>query len=203
MHEFSLALHLIISSGHKCTQGFPDYNMLASKLLEDDGHSSTTVTLLIPAMNFTCNGTLAGFTFVGINRHVGRQDPKVQIWRESSSESGIYYKTGPEIAVNSSENGACGDGLPTVASRTYLCVLTRRFQVPIQPGDVLGLELPPAHDNDFDILFTRGGGPMNYIFYQSLHNSTIHLSENDSTIQQLPQIIFSLTSGNYCIAGNF
>ena len=136
-------------------------------------------------MNFTCNGTLAGFTFVGINRRDGDQDPKVQIWRENISEPYFYYKTGAEIALNSSDNGACDDGLPTIASRTYFCVLIKRFQVFLQPGDILGLELPPAHDNDFDVAFTRGGGPMNYIFYQKL-NFTVQLSENDSVVQQLP-----------------
>ena len=144
-------------------------------------------------MNFTCNGTLAGFTFVGINRRDGDQDPKVQIWRENSSEPGFYYRTGAEITVNSSDNGACDDGLPTIVSRTYFCVLAKRFQVILQPGDILGLELPPAHD-----VFTRGGGPMNYIFYQKL-NSTVQLSENNSMVQQLPQITFSLTSGYCCI----
>ena len=188
-------MHLIISSGRKCTQGFPNYNMLASKLLDGDGYSSATVTLLLPDMNFTCNGTLAGFTFVGINRHMGHQDPKVQIWRENSSEPGFYHRIGTEIAVNSSsDSGACEDGLPKIASQTYFCILTKQFQMPIQPGDILGLELPPAHDNDFDILFTRGGGPMNFIFYQKL-NTTVQLSENHSAIQQLPQISFSLTSG--------
>ena len=185
-------------SGHECTQGFPDRNTLASKLLEDDGHSNTTVTILIPDMNFTCNGTLAGFAFVGINRHDGDQDPKIQIWRKNSSEPGFYYKIGAEIAVNISENGACDDGLPTIANRMYFCVLKKQFQVLLQPGDILGLELPPAHDNDFDILFTRGEGPMNYLFHQKL-NSTVQLSENDSVVQQLPQISFSLTSGYCCM----
>ena len=188
---------MMILIGNECTQGFPDRNMLASELLEDDGHSSTTVTILIPDMNFTCNGTLAGFTLVGINRRDdGAQDPKVQIWRENFSEPGFYYRIGAEIAVNISENGACADGLPMIPHRTYFCVLTKQFQVLIQPGDILGLELPPAHDNDFDILFTRGGGPMNYIFHQRI-NSTVQLSENDSLVQQLPQISFSLTSGYY------
>ena len=58
-------------------------------------------------MNFTCNATIAAFTFAGINRQGGHQDPVVQIWRENSSqpETGttVYYKTGPVIAVNISE----------------------------------------------------------------------------------------------------
>ncbi len=173
--------------------------MLVSKLLEDAGHSSATTTILIPDMNFTCYAKLVGFTFAGINRqNGGRQDPKIQIWRKdniSEPGPGVYQKTGTEIAVNISKNGACADGLPTISSRTYFCVLVERFQVLIQPGDILGLELPPNDDDDFDIRFTMGGeGPTNYIFNRSL-TSNIQLSERDLEVQQLPQLTFSLTKG--------
>jgi hypothetical protein len=170
--------------------------MLISELLEDAGHSSAITTVLIPDMNFTCCAKLVGFTFVGINRrNRGRQDPKIQIWRKEISEPGIYHKTGTEIAVNVSANGACADGLPTISSRTYFCVLVERFQVLIQPGDILGFELPPNDDDDFDIRFTVGGeGPTNYIFNRSL-TSNAQLSERDLEAQQLPQLTFTLTKG--------
>ena len=168
--------------------------MLASDVLDDDGHSSKTVTILIPEMNFTCNGILSGFTFAGINRRKAHQDPIIQIWRENVSEPSVYYKIGTEIAVNTSDSGACADGLPRIAYRTYFCVLIKHFQVLIQPGDILGLELPPADDDDFDVLITRGVGPTNFIFYQRL-NSTAELTERDLEVRQLPQISFSLTSG--------
>ena len=146
-------------------------------------------------MNFTCCGKVAGFTFAGINRHEGEQDPKIQIWRESALEPGVYHRIGAVITVNNSENGACADGLPSVASRTYFCVLMERFQVSVQSGDILGLELPPASDDDFDILFTRGeGAPTNFVFHRSL-DSTVRLSERDLEDQRLPQISFSFTSG--------
>lgn len=169
--------------------------MLVSKLLQDVGHSSVTITILIPDMNFTCCAKLVGFTFGGINRRNRDQDPKIQMWRKDISEPGVYHKTGNEIAVDVSENGPCADGLPTISSRTYFCVLVERFQVLIQPGDVLGFELPSNDDDNFDIQFTRGGeGPTNYIFNRSL-TSNIQLSERDSEARQLPQLTFSLTKG--------
>ena len=171
--------------------------MIESTLLNDDGHSNVTITVLIPDMNFTCYGKVAGFTFAGINRRKsGKQDPKIQIWRENICEPGVYHRIGVVIAVNNSENGACADGLPFVASQTYFCVLIERFQVSVEPGDFLGLELPPASDDDFDILFTRGeGAPTNFIFHRSL-DSTVRLSERDLEDQRLPQISFSFTSGS-------
>ena len=86
--------------------------MLASYLHEDDGYSNTTVTILIPDMNFTCNGTLAGFTFAGINRQEGHQDLKIQIWRENVSKRDGYHKIGHAISVNISEEDiVCADSL--------------------------------------------------------------------------------------------
>ena len=170
--------------------------MLASELLENNGYSNSTVTVLIPDMNFTCSGTLAGFTFAGINRNEGHQDPQIQIWRE---KPGGYYELGHAIAVNiSKEDIVCADGLirPKAGSRILRCILNEDFQLAIQARDMLGLELPPMYDNDFDILFTRGRGPNNYVFHRSL-NSTVILSHRDEEIQQLPQITFSLTSGKY------
>ncbi len=130
----------------------------------------------------------------GINRNNGRQDPMIQIWRENISQPAVYYKTGPAIAVNISQtDGACDDGLPKIASKTFWCILKKEYQVLIQPGDILGFEMPPIEDDDFDILFTRGG-PMNYIF-QDIPNSTVELSNHQALKSQLPQITFSFTSG--------
>ena len=159
---------------------------------ESIAQNSSVVTVLIPDMNFTCCETLVAFTFVGINRQKGRQDPMIQIWRTNASHPGAYYKTGPSIPVNT-DNIVCADGLPDIAFRTYLCILNKDYQVSVQPGDALGLEIPNTNNDDFDILFTRGG-PTNYVFNKRL-NSTIKLSETTTTVPQLPQISFGLTSG--------
>ena len=173
--------------------------MLASYLHEDDGYSNTTVTILIPDMNFTCNGTLAGFTFAGINRREGHQDLKIQIWRENVSKRDGYHKIGHAISVNISEEDiVCADSLirPKKGSRIFWCILNENFRLSIQPRDILGLELPPTHDNDFDIFFTRGRGPNNFVFGQNLNSmNTVILSQRNHNIQQLPQVSFSLTSG--------
>ena len=178
-----------------CTlsRGFPHFPASLEK--DGGGNSKTAVTILIPDMRSTCNGTLAGFTFTGINRQKGHQDPIIQIWRESSSQPSIFYRTGPAIAVNISDiAGVCDDGLPKIASKTFWCILKKDFQVSIQPGDILGLELPPISHDDFDIIFIRGG-PTNYVFHQ-LNSSTVNLSSHDSVVQQTPQITFGLTSGS-------
>ena len=188
-------------SGWECTRGFPNQGMLASDILEveDDGYYNTTAIILIPDMNFTCDGIVVGFSFSGIDRLVvGEQDPMIQIWRRNISEPDVYHKIGHAIAVDiSSEDVVCADRIKIpMASRTYWCILNEGYQLSVQPGDILGLELPPMQDNDFDILFTRGRGPNNYVFRQYLNSTdSVTLSDNHEEIQQLPQITFSVTSG--------
>ena len=159
------------------------------------GDTTTVVTVLIPDMNFTCNGTLAGFTVAGRTPN-GQQNPRIQIWRENCSQPGVYYKTGPDVTLNGFV--VCADGALRIASRTFWCILDRNFQIVVQPGDILGLELAPTDDDGFEILFTSGG-PTNHVFHQRLDSTAVDLSSS-SAVQQLPQITFALTSGYWKLA---
>jgi hypothetical protein len=163
---------------------------------ESIAQASSAVTVLIPEMNFTCNQTILAFSFGGIDRRGGgQQDPMIQIWRENSSMPGNYYKITCPIPENNFDI-VCADGLTRInppTQRSFLCILNKEYQVSVEPGDILGLEIPPTNDDDFDILFTRGG-PINYIFNARL-NPTVDLSENSATVAQLPQISFGFTSG--------
>ena len=183
--------------GSDCFRGFPE---IPVGKVRGYGVNGTTVTLLIPEMNFTCDETLlAGFTFTGKDQRKGEeQDPRIQIWRENDRQPGIYYRTGSAISIHlPGENSKylCDDGaikLKTV-SRTHWCILREEFQITIQSGDILGLEVPPPSDDDFELFFTSGG-PTNHVFHRPL-NSTVNLSNHDEEVQQIPQITFSLTSG--------
>ena len=153
------------------------------------------MTVLIPDMNFTCNQRIISFAVTAINRQDGDQDPTIQIWRRNyCSDPGNYYKIERPIPINLGSI-VCADGLPTITTRrTYFCILNRDYQIGVQPGDILGLEIPPENAVDFDVLFTRGG-PSNYIFNSQL-NSTVDLNQSDTVEQQLPQVSLGFTSGN-------
>ena len=161
--------------------------------VETIAQNSSVVSVLIPDINFTCNQRIVAFTVAAINRQDGMQDPRIQIWRENCSQAGNYYKIEQPIPVNIN-SVVCADGLPKVASRTYFCILNKDYQIEVQPGDILGLEIPPANVVNFDVLLTRGG-PTNYVFKHPL-NSTVDPFESDTTAQWLPQIYFGFTSGN-------
>ena len=162
------------------------------------GTSGTTVTVLIPEMNFTCcNETrLAGFSFAAINRKVGRNDPKIQIWQQDSSRLRVYQKLDQDITVHvpgDDSRQVCMDGAFKIASRTHHCILQSDFQFLIQPGDIIGLEIPSTDDDDIEMLFTSGG-PTNYVFNQQL-GSDVDLSDHAYEVRQLPQLSFSFTAG--------
>lgn len=172
------------SQSKDCTRGFPD-NPLVSEI--NNYMRSSTVTLLIPAMNFTCNSTIAGFAVAGtsLNRGLNSQ---LQIWRKNNS---VYYKAG-NIIVNTGGR-ICASW--SIVNITYGCTLFEVSRLSVQSGDILGLELP---NNNNEILFALNVGPVNYIHEHAYQlNSTITLSqnENDSIANQLPQIIFNFTSG--------
>ena len=151
------------------------------------------MSVLIPDMNFTCNQTIVALTVVVIIHLRGVQNPMIQIWRENRSQPGNYYKIECPIPVTSS-TVVCPDGVSAVADRTYFCILSREYQISVQPGDILGLEIPSTINADTDLLFTRGG-PINYVFDSRL-NSTVDLSESNTTVQRLPQIFWGFTSGS-------
>ena len=185
---------IIIVEGSQCkdrTRGFPDNPI--SKL--STFTRSSTVTLLIPAMNFICNATIAGFVVAGrsLNRAPHSQ---LQIWR---SQNSAYYRIG-SIPVNTVGNGrgVCS-AISRIVNITYWCMLFEVSQVSVQPGDILGLQLP---NNNLEILFTSGG-PVNYIFHEHeyLLDPTVGLSLNESysNAQQLPQIMLNFTSGKHCL----
>ena len=150
-------------------------------------------TLLIPEMNLTCNASIVGFTVAGRDL---RDEPhsQVQIWlKNSSPSSSIYYQVG-KFNVSLHDGVCVSAGAIADHDNIDWCILHDNFRVSVQPGDILGLVLP-ATVND-GILFTSGG-PINYIFkHPNQLDSNIDLSRNQSsTAQQLPQIMFSHTSG--------
>ena len=156
--------------------------------------TTNMTTLLIPEMNFTCNTSVVGLIVSGTDLN---NDPhsQVQIWRKSSSQSsGSYYQVG-SVPIHDDTCVA----MQEIASDTYWCILHDNFRVSVQPEDILGLELPATDDDE---IFFINRGPTNYIFRHSNRldsDTNLSLNGSSATTQQLPQIIFNLTSGKLCV----
>ena len=164
----------------QCTSGFPDVS--PNENLNGQGDNTKVTTQLFPDLRFGCIGTIVRMV-VAVDNKRGQHSPKLQIWREDKAQTGIYHRQGAEIQIID-DNPAC------IRDRrshdVFRCTLNEMYYISVQPGDILGLELPPRKDVDFDIYFTPGG-PTSYIFEGKL-NSTVNISEAADESNYLPQI---------------
>ena len=182
-----------------CSRGFPD---IPVGRVSTQSRSDVVITRIIPEMNFTCNAIIFGFMVAGVSLY---QPPhaKIQIWRKISdyeyeivSEINVYTNTSTQ-----NEDRVCVHTRPAIPSVVW-CVLNDASHVTVQPGDILGLELPAVKDSE---VYFADRGPTNYVFSGRVNSTISLLNDNDtemSKVQQLPQITFNLTSGTFCMSLN-
>ena len=182
-----LFVFLFFFFADQCTSGFPD---VVSPEGSGQGDLNNVTTRLFPDLKFGCSGKIVRFTVAVVNRN-GQQRPKLQTWRPIGTQLGVYYKPGPDIPILDSSPMCLRDRR---GGGIFRCTLNETFQVSVQPGDIIGLELPPQNDDDFDIYFTEQG-PENYVFEDRL-TSTVNLSEVNRVTSHMPQINFTVTLGN-------
>ena len=146
-------------------------------------------------MKFVCNGTINGYT-VAMRRKGGQQHPRIQVWRrnETHDQIGVYHKVGSGIPIN--ESFTCIAGPTEIVDDVFDCDLLEGSGISVQPGDIFGLELPPANDDSGVILFASvTNGPTNYdivLFEQQLDSTTAMLSNSTSMSEELPLITLRL-----------
>ena len=147
-------------------------------------------------MRFTCNGTIVGFTVTDMNRNTGPQDPKIQAWRENKSQCVSYQKLDSEIIVHPNSCKPLTVLQSQMQVRIFHCALHSALRVDVQYGDILGIELPPINNADFDLYFTDGG-PINYVFQQQLSNEIDTNINRSHMVEEQPQITLDVVSGNH------
>ena len=188
--EKIVLIHTTVSSYRpdQCTHRFPNVQVAEGS---GQGNANKVTTRLFPDLRFGCRGNLVRFTVALVDRTTGEQSPKIQIWRPNDTQPCVYYKPGPDIPIVRSSSVCLRDRF---SGGIFQCTLNETFQVQVQPGDILGLELPPENDDDLDIYFTDKG-PVNYVFEDRL-DSTTNLSEAHKFTSHLPQINFVVILGN-------
>ena len=156
--------------------------------------NSSFTTRLIPGLKFGCSGTIVQFSVTVAFVDNGQLGAKIQIWREN--DNGLYYKPGPDILLDRT-GSVCINKQVSGNRRIKMlqCVLTQSARVSVQPGDILGLELPHTN-NILDIHFLTSGGSANHVFQRQL-SSTVNLSEADYVTYEKPQISFLVSLGNH------
>ena len=170
-------LQCLTSTNVSCTEG--SYR----------GRHDTIETRLLLSMNFTCHGTIIGWTASGRARE-GTQYPQLQVWRANSSqEQDIYYKPGQDIQVDT-EGSAC-ETITNTCDQIFQCNLTASNQVSVQPGDILGVELPLTLNSGFDLFFVSIPGTQNHLIFRQQLSTTVNAAHN--LIQQFDdQLLISL-----------
>ena len=127
---------------------------------EARGLANSIETRIIPEVEFNCCGTITGWRVAG-RAGPGTQFPTLQIWRRNNNTCGEYFRTGESIIMENSVPS------PQVDCDVIEHTLNVRDRISVQPGDVIGIELPPLFDQAFQVLF-EPGGELNYIYRQQL-----------------------------------
>ena len=107
--------------------------------------------VVVPAIKFTCAGTLSQWIFVAErNTNNGRNKyPELQIWRPQNSQN-IYNKV-RSVTIS-----------PESTTQTNVYTHTLSTALQYQAGDVLGIYHPPADTSVYRIYSVEHGGPDNY-----------------------------------------
>ena len=174
-------------SPRPCTDGFPD--LTVNKRLRVPANFNSTI--LIPDMKFTCSGTVdvvqvivAGRPQRNGNQNTGNM--KLQIWRENATERGRYNKLEDIVLPSMCK----GNRLKKVEMfrAMYECMLRMNVHISVEPGDILGIDLPPRDIAYFNLSFIKSKSTI-YSFQPNL-SSTIDLCSriNEASLRPLIKI---------------
>ena len=143
-------------------------------------------------MKFGCYGTIVGVT-AAILDAVGGQNPEVQIWRENETQPGLYHRISSTNNLIRWNNNRC---YRRILSRgIYYCyALRENYRIPVQPGDFLGLELPPINEDD-PVIYFKAGGPTNLVFQYPLNSTVDRSTEPHNITYDEPQVTFLVFLG--------
>ena len=157
-------------------------------------------------MNFTCSGTIKKVMITGIKQDGDQRRPmKLHIWRlENSTEWGRYRRINNiELPSNVCEMNVLKKMMTfhRIGISEYGCTLKNMIQMPVEPGDILGIELPPKPKANFELYSVTESRPTNFIFERAreLSSYTIDLCNRTNETTALPlvrvKVELSSTSG--------
>ena len=180
-------------TGPWCADGFPN-PMMQFRDRSTSYFSGRSVadsySVLIPGMKFTCNAKITRVIVGGVRRS-GNERMKLRIWKENATRPRIYHKSEeiidliPDICDYDNSNGR------------YVCRLMGRNQISVEPGDMLGIELPPSEDADFELYSVPAPLLLNYIFEGTNLSSMVNLCKRIGEINMRPLIMVRITGIHY------
>lgn len=184
----------------ECTNGFLSMRDVKGQMI--DGIDDFNSVRLIPDMNFTCSGTIEKVTVAGI-RHKDNQTPvRLQIWRPENTltEDGIRYRRVKNIELSSSicKMFKMTRMLRDINNNTipvYECTLKKNMQILVEPGDILGIGLPPERKANFELYSVTESRLTNYVFERGLGSTVLPNRVSETTVHWLPLIRMKVDPG--------
>ena len=92
--------------------------------------------VIIPRLNFTCNGRITSIRATLFTVRRGRNYPFFQVWRSASVDLIVYTKIG-EVQLQLDQLSVLGSGVIIATT-----ILTTTSTIDVQSGDVVGYYLP-------------------------------------------------------------
>ena len=174
-----------------CLSGFPDQVIFEGN--SKRGELGRVTTRLFPELKFGCFGTIVGVTAAILDAARGTI-PKVQIWRENETQPGLYHRMSScNNLIRWGTNNTCYQR--TLNRGIYRCyALRENYRISVQPGDFLGLEIPPINEED-PVIYFKTGGPKNFVFQYPLNSTVNSSSEPHCITYDEPQITFMVLLG--------
>jgi hypothetical protein len=183
-------------TGQECAVGFPgpmqfqtDHGTGRSTYFSN---RSVAASILIPGMTFTCDATITRVTVGGVVQSGKNQSIKLCIWKKKDQMT--YYKSEEIIVLTSN---ICDYDENEIQ---YSCQLKMgEKQISVERGDILGIELPPSDDTDFELHSVPDRDPRltNYVYiFEDTNFTTIDLHNKRKEIKVGPLIMLKTSMGD-------
>ena len=155
---------------------------------------------LIPEMNFTCRGTTMKVIVAGKPQNgrppnnMTRRPIKLQIWRLENStivEHGRYRRVNNIDLTPNICRGNMNEIRTFGGINVYSCTLKSSAQISVEPGDILGIELPPKPRANLELYSVTESGLTNYIFERAsaCQSCIIDLFNRSRTIETTVHVL--------------
>ena len=180
----SLECTIIVLMNNSLLDGQYCTNYVDVELRGSDAIGRDDMQVIIPRINFTCNGTITGFT-AGVYRFTDRNEhPVIQVWRPALNGSEIYHKIG-EVQLLDHQ-------VTRFRSNRFIVniTLTDNNTIAVQSGDVVGCYHPP--DTRYPIRTRPVDGYVLYQFSASHPLTSVDLSNANRINYQQPLIQFTI-----------
>ncbi|XP_065904644.1 receptor-type tyrosine-protein phosphatase S-like isoform X2 [Dysidea avara] len=142
-------------------------------------------TVIVPRLNFTCNGEITNIRVRVSNRTSGTNFPYIQLWRESSTPQ-LYNLVG-QVQIQSSHISSTG-----LTHQEANIVLTSIDRIQFLSGDVIGFYNPS--DTGYVIDDIQTDGYVYYVFVGSSASSQ-NLNNGFTSNRRQPLIQFTIEPG--------